>query len=164
MRPIGWGLAAALFAAVLAPVAVFSAPKALAPVSDAQRKQGMAEAPAVAQSAGLSCQVSDARFIGKGADPKTKTENSYYEVACGQGMGYVLQAPKGGTPLMQAKQTIGIDLPLKALVWEDADGKVWLSYNDPGWIARRHGATGVTEVTSSLAAGLAALAKTTAGT
>ena len=52
-----------------------------------------------------------------------------------------------------SQQTIGIDLPLKALVWEDADGKVWLSYNDPGWIAQRHGATGVAEVTSRLAAG-----------
>ena len=70
---------------------------------------------------------------------------------------------KGGTPLMQAKQTIGIDLPLKALVWEDAEGKVWLSYNDPGWIARRHGATGVTEVTSRLATALAGLARTATG-
>ena len=71
--------------------------------------------------------------------------------------------PKGGTPLMQDKQTAGIDLPLKALAWEDADGKVWLSYNDPGWIAQRHGATGVTEVTGRLAAALAALAKTATG-
>jgi uncharacterized protein (DUF302 family) len=47
--------------------------------------------------------------------------------------------PKGGTALMQDRQTAGIDLPLKALVWEDADGKVWLSYNDPAWIAQRHG-------------------------
>ena len=46
---------------------------------------------------------------------------------------------KGGTPLMQAAQTIGIDLPLKALAWEDADGTVWLTCNDPSWIARRHG-------------------------
>jgi uncharacterized protein (DUF302 family) len=46
--------------------------------------------------------------------------------------------PKGGTMLMQDQQRAGIDLPLKALVWEDADGKVWLSYNDPLWIARRH--------------------------
>jgi uncharacterized protein (DUF302 family) len=38
---------------------------------------------------------------------------------------------KGGTPLMQADQTVGIDLPLKALVWQDASGKTWLSYNDP---------------------------------
>ena len=47
--------------------------------------------------------------------------------------------PKGGTALMQDQQTAGIDLPLKALVWEGADGKVFLSYNDPHWIAQRHG-------------------------
>ena len=47
--------------------------------------------------------------------------------------------PKGGTALMQDRQTTGIDLPLKALVWEDAGGKVWLSCNDPAWIAQRHG-------------------------
>jgi uncharacterized protein (DUF302 family) len=46
--------------------------------------------------------------------------------------------PKGGTPLMQAQQTMGIDLPLKALVWQDQDGKTWLGYNDPGWLAARH--------------------------
>src|SRR5437870_332404 len=47
--------------------------------------------------------------------------------------------PMGGTALMQDQQSAGIDLPLKALVWEDADGKVWLTYNDPAWIAQRHG-------------------------
>jgi uncharacterized protein (DUF302 family) len=46
---------------------------------------------------------------------------------------------RGGTPLMQAAQSIGIDLPLKALVWQDADGVTWVSYNDPAWFARRHG-------------------------
>ncbi len=46
--------------------------------------------------------------------------------------------PKAGTPLMQSRQSIGIDLPLKLLGWQDEGGKVWLSYNDPGWIARRH--------------------------
>ena len=46
---------------------------------------------------------------------------------------------RAGTPLMQSAQTIGIDLPLKALVWQDADGDTWLSYNDPGWLAERHG-------------------------
>src|SRR5450631_4083061 len=45
---------------------------------------------------------------------------------------------KAGTPVMQSVQTIGIDLPLKALVWQDASGKTWLSYNDPGWLAKRH--------------------------
>ena len=47
--------------------------------------------------------------------------------------------PKAGTPLMQSNQTIGIDLPLKVLGWQDEAGKVWLSYNDPRWLARRHG-------------------------
>ncbi len=47
---------------------------------------------------------------------------------------------KGGTPLMQQVQTVGIDLPLKALVWQDEQGATWLSYNDPAWIAQRHGA------------------------
>jgi uncharacterized protein (DUF302 family) len=46
---------------------------------------------------------------------------------------------RGGTPLMQANQAVGIDLPLKALVYEDAAGKVWLAYDDPSWIAQRHG-------------------------
>jgi catalase len=46
--------------------------------------------------------------------------------------------PRGGTPLMHANQTIGIDLPLKALVWQDALGKTWLSYNEPAWLAKRH--------------------------
>ena len=46
---------------------------------------------------------------------------------------------KGGTPLMQSNQTIGIDLPLKVLVWQDASGVTWLSYNDPSWLAKRHG-------------------------
>jgi uncharacterized protein (DUF302 family) len=67
---------------------------------------------------------------------------------------------KGGTPLMQALQTTGIDLPLKALVWEDPGGKVWLSYNEPAWIAQRHGdASQVSEVTGRLAGALAALGK-----
>ncbi len=47
--------------------------------------------------------------------------------------------PKGGTPLMQDKQIAGIDLPVKALAWEDEHGKVWLSYNAAEWIAARHG-------------------------
>jgi uncharacterized protein (DUF302 family) len=49
--------------------------------------------------------------------------------------------PQGGTPFMECSQTVGIDLPLKALVWEDASGQVWLGYNDPEFLARRHGAS-----------------------
>ncbi len=48
--------------------------------------------------------------------------------------------PQGGTPFLECAQSVGIDLPLKALVWEDASGQVWLGYNDPAYLAQRHGA------------------------
>jgi uncharacterized protein (DUF302 family) len=47
--------------------------------------------------------------------------------------------PQGGTPFMECAQSVGIDLPLKALVWEDASSQVWVGYNDPAYLARRHG-------------------------
>ena len=47
--------------------------------------------------------------------------------------------PQGGTPLMECAQSAGIDLPLKAVVWEDASAQVWLGYNDPAFLAQRHG-------------------------
>lgn len=47
--------------------------------------------------------------------------------------------PRGGTALMQDRQTSGIDLPVKALAWQDQDGKVWLTYNRASWLAERHG-------------------------
>lgn len=46
--------------------------------------------------------------------------------------------PQGGTPFMECEQTAGIDLPLKALVWQDATGQVWLGYNDVAYLAKRH--------------------------
>lgn len=46
--------------------------------------------------------------------------------------------PRGGTPLMQLGQTIGIDLPFKVLIWQDDAGRVWLGYNDPRGLAERH--------------------------
>jgi uncharacterized protein (DUF302 family) len=48
--------------------------------------------------------------------------------------------PQGGTPLMECAQSAGIDLPLKALVWQDESKQVWLGYNDPAFLAQRHGA------------------------
>jgi uncharacterized protein (DUF302 family) len=70
---------------------------------------------------------------------------------------------RGGTPLMQEAQTVGIDLPLKALVWEDASGITWLSYNDPGWVVQRHGLGHEVDATiSALAAALEAISKTAA--
>jgi len=47
--------------------------------------------------------------------------------------------PQGGTPFMECGQSVGIDLPLKALVWQDGASQVWVGYNDPAWIAKRHG-------------------------
>ncbi len=64
---------------------------------------------------------------------------------------------RGGTPLMQSNQTAGIDLPLKALVYQDAAGKVWLAYNDPDWIAQRH------ELGEAVAANVQALTKVLEG-
>jgi uncharacterized protein (DUF302 family) len=52
----------------------------------------------------------------------------------------VFGSPQAGTPLMQCAQSVGIDLPLKALVWTDAAGQTWLGYNDPMWLMHRHGA------------------------
>jgi uncharacterized protein (DUF302 family) len=51
----------------------------------------------------------------------------------------IFGSPKAGTPLMLAAPSIAIDLPLKILVWEDAEGKVWLSYNSPEYLQKRHG-------------------------
>ena len=62
---------------------------------------------------------------------------------------------RGGTPLMQLGQTAGIDLPLKALVWQDAESKTWIAYNDPTWLAKRHGveaAAAVAAMTNGLVA------------
>ena len=65
---------------------------------------------------------------------------------------------RGGTPLMQSLQTVGIDLPLKALVWEDTAGKTRISYNEPGWIAQRHGVGANAEpIVNSMAAALSAI-------
>jgi len=73
--------------------------------------------------------------------------------------------PKGGTPLMQSTQTIAIDLPLRSLVWQDASGKTWLSYNDPAWLAKRHALDPhLAASVDALSAALGAVAKTaTAG-
>jgi uncharacterized protein (DUF302 family) len=69
----------------------------------------------------------------------------------------------GGTPLMQERQSAGIDLPLKALAFEDEDGCVWLSYNDPAWIAHRHGLGDKSRAAvTAMSAGLAGLARAAA--
>ena len=67
--------------------------------------------------------------------------------------------PQGGTPLMECQQSLGIDLPLKALVWQDASGQVWLGYNDPAWLLARHGG-GDCSAVSTLSKALSSLAAT----
>lgn len=72
--------------------------------------------------------------------------------------------PRGGTPLMQDRQAAGIDLPLKALAWEDEDGHVWLTTNDIGWLARRHGlGESSRAAVDAVAAGLTRVAAEAAG-
>jgi uncharacterized protein (DUF302 family) len=67
---------------------------------------------------------------------------------------------KAGTPLMQSGQTIGIDLPLKILVWQDASAKVWLTYNDPAWLAKRHDVgPGATPTIGAMATALGDIAR-----
>jgi uncharacterized protein (DUF302 family) len=67
---------------------------------------------------------------------------------------------RAGTPLMQAAQTMGIDLPLKALVWQDEVGSTWLAYNDPTWLAQRHDALiGMERSLGAMTDALAAVAK-----
>jgi len=65
--------------------------------------------------------------------------------------------PQGGTPLMECAQSAGIDLPLKALAWQDAAGQVWLGYNDPQFLAARH-AAGDCPVVANLSKALGGLA------
>ena len=68
--------------------------------------------------------------------------------------------PQGGTPLMECAQTAGIDLPLKALVWQDESGQVWLGYNDPAFLAQRHAAAAC-PVVDALSKALAGVAEAT---
>src|SRR6266536_4336236 len=66
---------------------------------------------------------------------------------------------RGGTPLMQASQTAGIDLPLKALVWQDAAHKTWVSYNEPRWIVQRHRLDVRAEIADKLSAALGEISR-----
>ena len=62
--------------------------------------------------------------------------------------------PKMGTHFMTSKQTAGIDLPMKALAWQDDKGQVWLTYNDPAYIAKRHGITDRNEIVKKMTGAL----------
>lgn len=74
----------------------------------------------------------------------------------------IFGSPKAGTPFMKCSQTVGIDLPLKALVWEDEQGQVWLGYNDPKYLAQRHHADDC-PVAAGIAGNLSELARIATG-
>lgn len=65
--------------------------------------------------------------------------------------------PKVGSPLMQCRQTVALDLPQKALIWRDDGGDVWLSYNDPAYLVRRHEISGCEQVIAKITKALAAI-------
>lgn len=71
----------------------------------------------------------------------------------------IFGSPRAGTPLMQSRQMIGLELPLRALVWEDESGKVWVTYNEPEFLARRHHVVDRDDVVKALGVGLAALVR-----
>jgi uncharacterized protein (DUF302 family) len=72
----------------------------------------------------------------------------------------IFGSAKTGTPLMQAVQTIGIDLPLKALVWQDEAGNTFLSYTDPAYVGHRHGVGGAAKpVIEAMSAALKGMAE-----
>ncbi len=71
--------------------------------------------------------------------------------------------PKVGSPLMSCAQSVAIDLPQKALVWADDKGRVWISYNDPKYMEKRHGILGCEGVISKIASALAGITKAASG-
>lgn len=75
---------------------------------------------------------------------------------------FIFGNPKVGGPLMQCQQSVAIDLPQKALIWEDSEADVWISYNDPGYLEKRHAISGCEEVISRIAKALAGITKTAA--
>jgi uncharacterized protein (DUF302 family) len=67
--------------------------------------------------------------------------------------------PKVGSPLMNCQQSVAIDLPQKALIWEDSESKIWISYNDPRYLEKRHDISGCEEVISKIENALSGIAK-----
>jgi uncharacterized protein (DUF302 family) len=103
-----------------------------------------------------------AAVTGRGATVVARIDHAAAAVAVGLPLppteALVFGNPRAGTPLMQAAQTIGIDLPLRALVWQDQSGATRVGYNDPRWLARRHGAEVGAEATLKAMADLLAAA------
>ena len=70
--------------------------------------------------------------------------------------------PKVGSPLIKCQQSVAIDLPQKALIWQDADAKVWLSYNDPRYVEERHAVSGCEQVFAKIEKALAGISNAAA--
>ena len=70
--------------------------------------------------------------------------------------------PKVGSPLMACQQSVAIDLPQKALIWEDTNARVWISYNDPRYLEKRHNISGCEEAITKVAKALAGITKAAA--
>lgn len=65
--------------------------------------------------------------------------------------------PKVGSPLMKCAPSVAIDLPQKAVIWQDSQNKVWISYNDPAYLKQRHNIVGCDEVLAKVSAALSKL-------
>ena len=70
--------------------------------------------------------------------------------------------PKVGSPLMKCQQTIALDLPQKALIWEDKNEKVWISYNSPKYLVERHNLKGCENIIAKVEKALAGISKAAA--
>jgi uncharacterized protein (DUF302 family) len=110
----------------------------------------------------------EAALAAKGVTIFAKIDHAAGAVAAGMTLRpttlIIFGNARAGTPLMQACQRMGIDLPLKALVWEDDDGQVWLTYNDPAWLAQRHAISPQAEpAVNAMSTMLAALARGATG-
>jgi len=70
--------------------------------------------------------------------------------------------PKVGSPLMKCQQSVAIDLPQKALIWKDCEDNIWISYNDPRYLKKRHNVSGCEEMISKIEKALAGMAKAAA--
>ena len=123
---------ALLFALILAPLAAIASENGIVAVpSQHSVADSVAKIEAAAKARGLTI---FARIDHSGEAKKAGLDMRPTELL-------VLGNPKGGTPLMQAKPSLAIDLPLKILVWQDAGAKVWVGYNDPAFLKQRHGLT-----------------------
>ena len=119
-----------LFALILAPLAVAASENGIVAVpSPHSVADSVARIEAAAKARGLT--------IFARIDHAGEAKKANFDMRPTQLL--VLGNPKSGTPLMQARPSLAIDLPLKVLVWQDAAGKVWAGYNDPALLKQRHG-------------------------